>query len=115
MYDECEVFVASASANDVSNQLINKFNGSGDITSRIGPIKVHKVVVEGVGTNTLTVALYHASTATGAAIISLSADEVVASVFSRYNEANFSPPVRFNTWISIGLTGVGTYRIYYTR
>lgn len=113
--DPCAVFVASATSLDVSNGLINTFNGSGELLTRVGPIKVHKVTLEGVGTNALSVALYHASQATGAALIGLAANETYSTVFSRYNEADFNPPVRFDTWISIGLTGIGTYRIYYTR
>jgi hypothetical protein len=116
MYDDpVAVFVASASSLDVSNGLINVFNGSGELTARITPIKVHKVVVEGVGTNALKVELHHASNSSGTAVISLAANETYSTVFSRYNEADFYPPIRFNTWISIALTGVGTYRIYYTR
>ena len=115
MYDPCLVFVASATSLDVSNGLISRYNGSGEFLANVTPIRVHKVVVEGVGTNALTVALHHASNASGTAVVSLSANETYSTVFSRYNEADFNPPIRFNTWISIALTGIGTYRVYYTR
>lgn len=115
MNDPCAVFVASATSLDVSNGLISTFNGSGEFLANIGPIKVHKVTLEGVGTNVLSVALRHSSNAVGTVLIGLAANETYSTVFSRYNEADFNPPVRFNSWISISLTGLGTYRIFYTR
>jgi hypothetical protein len=114
-YDPVRVFISSASETNVSNRLIATFNASGNLSTQISPILVHKVTVEGVGTNALSIALYHATTASGTISINLAANETYANVYSRYNEADFNPPVPFTNFISLALTGIGTYRIYYTR
>mgnify|MGYP001607839095 FL=1 len=105
MYDPANVFVGTADSDGASNGIV-----------AIGAIKIHKVVLEGDGSNVLTVQLHNQASITGTAEISLAANEVFATEFKRYTEANFSPPVRFGVGLSVNITGnAGTYRVYYSR
>lgn len=105
MYDDCYAHVGTADEAAASNGIVAK-----------GPIRIHKVVLEGDGSNALQVQFHNQLTVTGTAEINLAANEQFANEFQRYCEADFSPPIRFGVGLSINLTGNGgTYRLYYTR
>ena len=106
-YDPAIVLVGTADSDGTSNAIVAK-----------GAIKIHKVVLEGDGSNILTVKLYDDINTSNAAkaYISLAANEVFSGEFKRYSEANFNPPVRYDLGLSVDITGnAGTYRIYYSR
>lgn len=105
MYDDLYVHVVSADETAASNGLVAK-----------GAIRIHLVVLEGDGSNALQVQLHDQLTVIGTAEISLAMNEQFATEFERYRSEQFDPPIRFNTGLSINLTGNGgTARIYYTR
>src|SRR3990167_3353341 len=105
MYDDMQVHVVTADEAAASNGIV-----------ALGRIRIHKVVLEGDGSNALQAQLHNQLTVTGTAEISLAANEQFAGEFSRYNEVNFNPPVPYFTGLSTNLTGNGgTVRIYYSR
>jgi len=105
MLDPVYVHVVTTDEAAASNGLVAK-----------GAIYIHKVVLEGDGSNALTVQLHNQLTVTGTAEISLAATAYAAAIFNRYVEANFGSPIRFGVGLSTNLTGNGgTCRIYYSR
>jgi hypothetical protein len=103
--DEAYVHVVTADENSASNGLVAK-----------GAIFIHKLVLEGDGSNALQAQLHNKLTVTGTAEISLAANEQFATEFTRYQSETFDPPMRFNVGLSVDLTGnAGTARIYYSR
>ena len=105
MYDDAYVFVATTDDAAASNAIVAK-----------GAIRIHKVCIEGDGSNVVSVQLHNALTVTGTAEISLTVNEQFATEFGRYAGSNFEPPFRFGVGLSINITGnAATARIYYSR
>ena len=104
-YDEAYVLVRTASEPASSNGLVAK-----------GRIRIHKVVLQGDGSNALSVDLYNALTATGTIQIGVVQHATTGTVFSRLAQSDFDPPVVFDVGLSMTFTGNGgTVRIYYSR
>ena len=105
MYDDLYVHVVTADEAAASNVLVAK-----------GAIRIHKVCIEGDGSNVVSVQIHNAATVTGTAEISLTVNEQFATEFGRYAEANFHPPMRFGVGLSTNITGnAAVCRIYYSR
>ena len=105
MYGDATVRVLTADETGTSNGIVAKH----------GRIRVHKVVLESATSNAVTsVALHDALTVTGTEVIGLTTNEVTATIYQRYAEANFDPPVPFEVGLSVNITGTATCRIYYT-
>ena len=105
MYDDVYVHIITADETAASNGLVAK-----------GAIRIHKVVVEAATSNAVSaLALHDAATVTGDAKIGITTNEVTATIYTRYAEANFSPQVRFQVGLSINVTGTLIARIYYSR
>lgn len=99
-YDPAMVHVIAADEASASNGLLTKH----------GRILVHKVTLNKDASNPVSALIYDAATATGTALIALSGEAA-----ENYEEANFDPPVPFETGLSTDLTGNGgTIRVYYT-
>ena len=108
MYDDVYVRRVTADENAASNGLV----------SNAVSIRVHKVVVTGDGSNAVSVDIHDDSNASNAALIKISvaSNERFAGEFSRFTQANFSPPVSFNTGVSFNLTGnTAVVYLYFTR
>lgn len=92
--------------------------GSNGIVPKHGRIKIHKVVLQGDGSNAVAVALHDAATIVGTAVIGLANHETVVDVTGKYTtitQSDFNPPVPFEVGLSIDVTGTGAIaRVYYT-
>ena len=118
MYDSVSVYRTTGDESGTSNGII-----SATASSNKTAIRVHKVVLvleSGNASTAMTVVINdHLTIASSATIISLAASSGSAMAedeYDHYVEANFSPPVQFNTGLSVN---VGTQPcacyVYYTR
>jgi hypothetical protein len=108
MYDPVRVLRVTADSVAASNGLV---------TNSVIAL-IHKVVVTGDGSNVVSANIHDDTNASNAALIkiSVSANEEFATEFDRFVQADFNPPVQFNTGVSIDVTGnTAVAYVYYTK
>jgi len=106
MYDNASVLSVTSNSVAASNAIV----------SGGGAIRVHKVTLNGDGSNALILDVYNQLTVTGTPEISIRANQEFSGQFSRYIEADFDPPVEYNVGLTLAFTGNGPIgKVYYTR
>lgn len=95
---------------------VDELGVSNGIVSALGAILIHKLTLEHAdGSAALSVLLRDGTSNGATAVLGLSTtQDGAAGTFSRYAEANYAPPVRFEVGLTTDITGTGTCRIFYT-
>ena len=106
--DDAYVRRVTADENAASNGLV----------SNAVSVRVHKIILTGDGSNAVSADIHDDANASNATLIKISvaSNERFSGEFSRFTQADFNPPILFDTGVSFNLTGnTAVAYLYYSR